>query len=834
MTVRNANQRLSESRRNAVWLIAGLLLSVALLFAANWEANRQEQVRMDAFRSRVNDLAKISQGIIIEQLRQFDDVLLVLRRVYAADPKRFIKSIGLLRNGPLANREILVVLVDRDGYLAYTDSTTAKPGLSLGDRAYFRYFADGGKDRFYVDEPALGRATQRYTIPLVRPIYDKKGAFLGVIALSVRQESLANFGARLQLSDDTAVTLITHSGAVAGRSRDLAKMQGKIIPPEMLAPMQKGTEGVFSGRVIPDGVERVVAYRHIHDGDTPLIVYVEASPANALRETSQQWFVLIGGAGLLSLIIMVMIAVSLKGRKTTALLIDALRRSKEQEYETLTQASLDGFWITDSAGRILDTNDTFCKMLGYRREELLCLSIRDFEAVESPEEIADHIRPAMEAGSDRFQSRCRRKDGSIIDVEVSVQYIKESGGLFFVFIQDISERKQAEEALQTEKANLDAIFESSPVALFILDETTNIVRVNTAALVLTGGSAAAALQHRPGNALRCVHVSQDPRGCGYAPACPLCPARNSIESLLAKGGEIHGAELKMELMRNGAPEQVWMAIGAETVQLDGRRHVCIAMEDITARKQVAAINTARLHLIEFAAAHSLDELLEETLNEAEKLSGSVIGFYHFVEADQATLTLQNWSTRTKAEFCRAEGKGAHYGIDKAGVWVDCVHQRKPVIHNDYASLPHRKGMPEGHAVVIRQLVVPVMQGERVMAILGVGNKPDDYTPVDVAVVSELAGLAWQIAVRKRAEEALIQSRKAALNLMMDAVAARDRAERAEEEIKKQLDELFRWHNATLGRESRILDLKREVNELLGKAGDPPRYPSAESQDKKEE
>jgi PAS domain S-box-containing protein len=60
--------------------------------------------------------------------------------------------------------------------------------------------------------------------------------------------------------------------------------------------------------------------------------------------------------------------------------------------------------------------------------------------------------------------------------------------------------------------------------------------------------------------------------------------------------------------------------------------------------------------------------------------------------------------------------------------------------------------------------------------------------------------------------------------------ARDITERkrAEEEIKKQLDELQRWHKATLGRETRILDLKREVNELLGKAGQPPRYPSAET------
>jgi len=41
-----------------------------------------------------------------------------------------------------------------------------------------------------------------------------------------------------------------------------------------------------------------------------------------------------------------------------------------------------------------------------------------------------------------------------------------------------------------------------------------------------------------------------------------------------------------------------------------------------------------------------------------------------------------------------------------------------VIHNDYASLPHRKGMPEGHAVLVRELVVPIMRGDRFVAILG--------------------------------------------------------------------------------------------------------------------
>jgi PAS domain S-box-containing protein len=57
--------------------------------------------------------------------------------------------------------------------------------------------------------------------------------------------------------------------------------------------------------------------------------------------------------------------------------------------------------------------------------------------------------------------------------------------------------------------------------------------------------------------------------------------------------------------------------------------------------------------------------------------------------------------------------------------------------------------------------------------------------------------------------------------------------RVESHLNEQIAEHQRWHNATLGREGRILDLKREVNELLVKDGRPPRYPSAESQDKKE-
>ena len=118
-------------------------------------------------------------------------------------------------------------------------------------------------------------------------------------------------------------------------------------------------------------------------------------------------------------------------------------------------------------------------------------------------------------------------------------------------------------------------------------------------------------------------------------------------------------------------------------------------------------------------------------------------------------------------MCKAEGKGLHYNIDKAGVWVDCVHQRKTIVHNDYESLTHKKGLPEGHAPVIREVVVPVFRDDKIVSILGVGNKENYYDENDVEIIAEIADLAWDITERKRAEQLLTAS-EAKYRLLFDA------------------------------------------------------------------
>lgn len=179
-----------------------------------------------------------------------------------------------------------------------------------------------------------------------------------------------------------------------------------------------------------------------------------------------------------------------------------------------------------------------------------------------------------------------------------------------------------------------------------------------------------------------------------------------------------------------------------------------AIVDISERKRQEKIQTSLLRLINVAPERDVKTLLQLFLDEAEILTGSEIGFFHFVDPDQETVRLQTWSTHTVDRMCQAEGDGLHYAISKAGVWVDCIAERKPVIHNDYEHLPHKKGLPEGHAPVIRELVVPVIRSDTVVAILGVGNKPNPYDDDDVKSVQHLANTAWEIIERKRAEEKL--------------------------------------------------------------------------------
>ncbi len=289
--------------------------------------------------------------------------------------------------------------------------------------------------------------------------------------------------------------------------------------------------------------------------------------------------------------------------------------------------------------------------------------------------------------------------------------------------------------LTSQKNRYLGIFDSMSEGAFVVDRNMRLTAMNSALEQMLG----IAFNEVEGKS--CEEVL----GCESCTSCPLRAA-------MRDGTNFAGIEIPFRVNGHRLFAQVsGGAINDISGQFAGGVGVLL---DITARKRTESLLLLRMRLIDFAATHRLEELLQYTLDEVGTLTDSPIGFYHFVEPDGVTLSLQAWSTRTEREFCTASGKGMHYGLDHAGVWADAVREKRPVIHNDYARLSHRKGLPEGHAPVVRELVVPILRDGVVVAILGIGNKPTDYTADDVSLVAHMADIAWEITRRKRVEEEL--------------------------------------------------------------------------------
>jgi two-component system, cell cycle sensor histidine kinase and response regulator CckA len=158
---------------------------------------------------------------------------------------------------------------------------------------------------------------------------------------------------------------------------------------------------------------------------------------------------------------------------------EALRESEER-YRTILQAAREGFVLVDRHGSLREVNDAYCRMSGYSVQELLAMRIQDLEASETASETAAHIQKLMVQGEDRFESRHRRKDGSVFDVEVSTRYGSD-GGWFVSFLRDITERKRAEEALRESEEKKREILDSIADAFFSLDDDMVVRYFNPAA-----------------------------------------------------------------------------------------------------------------------------------------------------------------------------------------------------------------------------------------------------------------------------------------------------------------------------------------------------------------
>ncbi|VVB64131.1 Methanogenesis regulatory histidine kinase FilI [uncultured archaeon] len=152
--------------------------------------------------------------------------------------------------------------------------------------------------------------------------------------------------------------------------------------------------------------------------------------------------------------------------------------------------------------------------------------------------------------------------------------------------REIAERKLSEEALARERANLQAIFDVINVGMLLIDENGVVKRINNAVFQHFGEkNLLSKCSGQPGDVLGCLHAVNDPLGCGHTPHCTSCPIRNAFETVLRSGQSVNNIETEAALLIGGNEICIWLAVSADPLVLNGKKHAILAINDITERKQ---------------------------------------------------------------------------------------------------------------------------------------------------------------------------------------------------------------------------------------------------------
>jgi len=411
--------------------------------------------------------------------------------------------------------------------------------------------------------------------------------------------------------------------------------------------------------------------------------------------------------------------------------------------KSLIQTLPDLVWLKDPDGVYLACNPVFERLYGATEEEIVGKTDYDFVEEGLANFFRDHDRKAMAKGGPSINEEWLTfaADGHRALFETTkTPMLSPDGEVIGVLgiAHDITRRKRVEHALLESSQRYDEVLSGTKDGFWLVDPRGRLIEVNDAYCRQSGYSQEELLNM----AITDLDSVQT-----------LLDARQWIETITHEGSAIFETTHRR---KDGTNWPVEVSVSYSPIQ--GGRLFCF-LRDISERKEVEQLGHLRQRLTEMVYTGDKTQLLQVALDAAERLTGSEIGFFHFVERDQETVSLQTWSTRTLKEMCYAEGHGRHYPISQAGVWVDCIRRRQPVIHNDYPSLAHKKGLPEGHATVKRELTVPVLREDRVVAVLGVGNKAVEYDPRDVATATRVAELGFDFVERRNAEHELRLSKE---------------------------------------------------------------------------
>ena len=463
----------------------------------------------------------------------------------------------------------------------------------------------------------------------------------------------------------------------------------------------------------------------------------------------------------------------------------ALRES-EEKYRRLHESLMDGFVYVDMTGRIVECNETYRQLLGYSQDELLKLTYHDitpqrWHAFEQ-DIVENEILP--KGYSEVYRTEYRRKDGTLLPVELRTFLVKDEGGAnqgMWALVRDIGERQRAEATLRGSEERFRAIFEQVAVGVAQCDSRTGeFIRVNQKYCDIVGYAREELLTRR------CQDITHPD---------DLAAELDLMQQL--KAGAIRTFALEKRLLRKDG-EIVWINQTVSPLWANGGEplHYIAITEDISERRQMREDTARRLAELEVVSkistrlrsAPTLDQLLplllDLTLEALHTAQGS-IWLYDDAEGMLRSAVSRRGSNEdgTRRDVLKP-GDGIIGGIFLSG---------QPYLSGDsYSDQGAIEVMGQNMPQVVGGAAVPIHAGEMVIGVFVVNVPlPRKLTPSEqhlLTLLSDLAGTAVRrIQLRDEVEQRVVELEQR----VIERTAELSEREAALEAANIQLKELDR-------------------------------------------
>lgn len=429
----------------------------------------------------------------------------------------------------------------------------------------------------------------------------------------------------------------------------------------------------------------------------------------------------------------------------------ALKKSEEQ-FRAIFESTRDCILIFDKDYNYLFANKAVVKDIHTTRERVIGKNIQDGlectpRFIHLWKDLWIHrINKVFQTKEELRIEDVNRIQGRTVYSETTLTPLWDVEGDVFavgMVYRDITERKESENALEASEQRLKKAVLDAPFPIMIHAEDGEVILLNHSWSEITGYDV--------------ILTFSDWTEMAFGARLPM--ANETVESIYGITDRVHEGEFTIHTFFG--EKRKWDMSSAPLGTLtDGRRAIITMAVDITERKKTEEISDSVLKVLETMEKLSPNNLMSYALEECIKLTDSHIGFFHLINPDQETIQLVTWSSET-LDQCHVKKTTTHYPISQAGIWVDAFYERRPVIHNDYSITTRKNELPKGHCPLLRDLTIPIIEGDKVTGILGVGNKNTEYTQNDVNQASIFINNIWTLIQRKKLEDELIKARKSA-------------------------------------------------------------------------